>query len=151
MSACMFIASDAPLPEFAPPQDHPVRIDLDSGTTDDGGADDNYVLTTFRDVKDYTDKEYGVTLEWNFTDGRANQLIDYIRSALQKADSVEVRHVWLTDYFEFEERPFLHRTTLSVNELTPAHLKQIDNAVIWNTPDKQYPQRPSFYCLTITQ
>ena len=151
MSACTFIASDTPLPEFTPPQDYPVRIDLDSGTIDDGGADDNYILTTFRDVKDYTDKEYGVALEWNCTDGRANQIIEYISSALQKADSVEVWHVWLSDYFEFEERPFLHRTTISLNELTPSHLKQIDNAVIRNTPDKQYPQRPSFYCLTITK
>ena len=25
----------------------------------------------------------------------------------------------------------------------------IDNAVIWNTPDKMYVGRPSFYCLTI--
>lgn len=27
--------------------------------------------------------------------------------------------------------------------------KKIDDAEIWNTPDKMYPNRPSFYCLEI--
>ena len=34
-----------------------------------------------------------------------------------------------------------------MNEL----IKEIDDADIWNTPDKAYPERPSFYCLTITR
>ena len=53
--------------------------------------------------------------------------------------------------YEFEDRPFVHRKTISIEELTIEHIKEIDNAVIWNTPDKMYPERPSFYCLTITR
>lgn len=41
MSACKFIASDIPLAEFAPSQKYPLHIDIDSGTIDDGDADDN--------------------------------------------------------------------------------------------------------------
>ena len=55
------------------------------------------------------------------------------------------------DYYEFEGRPFIHRKAISVYELTTEHIKEIDHAVIWNTPDKMYPERPSFYCLTITR
>ena len=150
MSACRFIASDIALPEFAPSQDYPIHINLDEGTIYDGGADDNYFLNTFTDVKDYTDKSYGVYLEWDYTDGRAKQIIEYIKTALQKSNSIEFWLVWL-EYYEFEDRPFIHRKTVSVSELTTEHIKEIDNAVIWNNPDKMYPERPSFYCLKITR
>ena len=150
MSVCRFIAFDLPLSEFAPSQNYPVKIDIDKGTIDDGGADDNYFLISFDRVKDYTDKEYGVYLEWNYTDGRAKQIIDYIKTALQKSDSIEFWQVWLMDY-EFEDRPFVHRKTISIDELTIEHIKEIAIADTWNKSDKMYPQRPSFYCLTITR
>jgi len=149
MSVCTFIASDFPLATFSPSQDYPIRIAVGNGTIYDGGADDNYILNTFLDVADYTDKKYGVSLEWEYTEGRAKQIIEYIKTALQESDSIEFWHVWLMDYYEFEDRPFIHRSTISVGELTAEHIKEIDNAVIWNTPDKMYPERPSFYCLTI--
>lgn len=151
MSVCKFIASDFPLTEFAPSQDYPVKIDIDKGTIDDGGADDNYYLIPFKSVKDYTDKDYGVYLEWNYTDGRAEQVIEYIKVALQKADVIELWKVWLMDYYEFEDRPFIHKKTISISELTTEHIKEIDNSEIWNTPDKTYTERPSFYCLVITR
>ena len=151
MSVCNFIASDFLLTEFAPSQDYPIHINLDEGTIYDGGADDNYFLNTFADVKDYTDKNYGVYLEWEYTDGRAKQIIEYMKTALQKSDSIEFWLVWLMDYYEYENRPFICRKTISISELTTQHIKEINNAEIWNTPDKMYPERPSFYCLTITR
>ena len=151
VSVCRFIASDMPLAEFEPSQEYPVKIDIDKGTIDDGNADDNYYLISFSNVKDYTDKEYGVCLEWNYTNGRAKQIIKYIRTALQKTDVIEFWYVWLMDYYEFENRPFIHRKTISIDELTTRHIKEIDNAVIWDTSDRMYPERPSFYCLSITR
>lgn len=151
MSVCTLIASDMPLPEFAPSREYPVRIYVDQGIIDDGGADDNYRLSAFDNVSDYTDKKYAVSLEWNYTQGRAAQILEYMKTALRKTDRVEFWRVWLTDYYEFENRPYIHRNTVSIDSLTPAHIKEIDSALIWNTPDKQYPQRPSFYCLTITR
>lgn len=151
MSVCIFMASDFPLPEFTPSRDYPVEIDVDRGIIFDGGADDNYELHDFKDVANYTDKQYGVCLEWNYTDGRAEQIIAYINTALQKSQVIEFWHVWLMDYYEFEDRPFLHRKTISIEELTPEHIKEINEADIWNTPDKMYPNRPSFYCLAITR
>ena len=151
MSVCTFLASDHPLTTAAPPQDYPLHIDLDKGTFYDGGADDNFFLRNFTEVERYTDKKYGVCLEWHYTDGRAKQLIEYIKTALQKTDLVELWHVWLGDYYEYEDSPVIHRQTISVNALSPEDIRDIDNAELWNTPDKLYPNRPSFYCLAITR
>ena len=151
MSACRIIAADVPLAEVEPSQNDPLEINIDKGTICDGGADDNYFLNTFANVQDYTKKKYGVSLEWQYTDGRAKQIIAYIKSALSKTDSVEFWLVWLMDCYEFEERPFIHKKTIPIDELDIEHIKEIDHAVIWNTPDKMYPNRPSFYCLTVTR
>jgi len=118
---------------------------------DDGGADDNYCLIPFDSVRDYTDKDYGVYLEWNYTDGRAKQIVEYIRAALLKTVVIEFWNVWRMDFYEYEERPYIHRKTVSIDELTTEHIKEINNAETWNAPDKMYPERPSFYCLTITR
>ena len=42
------------------------------------------------------------------------------------------------DYYEFEDRLFIHKKNISVDELNIEYIKEIDNAVIWNTPDKMY-------------
>lgn len=150
MSICKFIASDIPLEEFAPAREYPLRIDIDRGTVDDGGADDNYHLLAFDSVGEYTDREYGVELQWHYTEGRAKRLIEYIKAALRQTDSIELWSVWLMGYYEYDERPFIHRKTISIEELTPAHIEELDRAEIWNSPDKRFPHRPSFYCLTVT-
>ena len=129
---------------------YPLEINLDDGEMYDGDADDNYSLFPFTDVWEYTDKKYGVHLEWNYyTEGRAKQLIEYLKNALQNADSVELWRVWLGVSDEFEDSPVIHRQTISVDELTVKHIEEIDHADVWNTPDKMYPNRPSFYCLEI--
>lgn len=149
MSVCTFIASDYPLTEIEPSQDYPLDIHIDDGTVHDSGADDNYCLYTFAAVEDYTEKRNAVYLEWNYTDGRAKQIIAYIKNALQNTDSIELWHVWLMDCYEFEDSPVVHRRTISISDLTTKHIKDIDSADIWNTPDKMHPNRPSFYCMEI--
>ena len=47
MSVCIFLAADIPLQEVAPSKEYPIHIDIDKGTIDDGGADDNYYLFSF--------------------------------------------------------------------------------------------------------
>lgn len=56
MSVCTFIASNCPLKEVAPDNEYPLDINLDNGTIDDGGADDNFFLLPFENVCDYTKK-----------------------------------------------------------------------------------------------
>ena len=63
-----------------------LHIDLDTGTIFDGGADDNDCLLPFDEVDLYCEKKYGVSLELpQFTNGRAEQITAYIRTALRKA------------------------------------------------------------------
>ena len=149
MSVCTFIASDFPLMEVAPVQDYPLEINIDEGAIYDGDADDNFFLHFFGEIQNYTDKKNGVYLEWRYTEGRAKQIIKYINQALRNTTSIELWHVWLIDYYELEDRPVIHRQTISIDELTAKHIKEIDDAEIWNTPDKMYPNRSSFYCLEI--
>lgn len=151
MSICTFIAADIPLQEVEPSQNYPIHIDIDNGIIDDGGADDNFYLTTFLDVQDYTDKKYGVALDWNYTDGRAEQILNYLKEVLGKAESVEFWHVWLMSYYEYEESPVLKRRTISIKDMTIRDIFELDSAEIWNSPDKNVPSRPSFYCLRITR
>ena len=151
MSSCIFIASDSSLPEFAPLKEYHVTIDVDKGIVFDGRADDYYFLREFAEASFYSGKRHGVSLEWDYTDGRAKQIINYIKNALKEIQSVELWKVWLTEYYEFEDRPLIHRKEISVDELTKEHIREIDNGKIWDHRDKTYPERPSFYCLKINR
>ena len=151
MSVCTFIAADIPLQEVAPSKKYPIHIDLNKGSIEDGGADDNFYLLTFPDVQDYTDKKYGVYLEWYYTDGRAEQILNYMKEVLEKVESIELWHVWLMDYYEYEDSPVIKNRTISIGEMTIRNIYEMDNADIWNSPDKYIPSRPSFYRLIITR
>lgn len=146
MSVCTFIAADCPLKEVVPEKKYPLHINIDEGSIDDGGADDNYFLYTFPDVSSYTDKKYGVYLEWHYTEGRAKQILEYIKAALDHSEVVELWHVWLMDYYEYDERPIIRKQKLSFEELTVSEIQELDDAAIWNNPNCN---RPSFYCLQV--
>jgi len=150
MSMCTFIASDYPMPEVAPSEDYPFYVNIDKGIIYDGDADDNFFLYSFEDVRSYTDKKYGVSLEWGYyTEGRARMILDYIKELFERTNSVEIWKVWLMDYYELEDRPVIHKRKITLSELTIEDIKEIDAAEIWNKPDKYYPERPSFYQLII--
>lgn len=151
MSVCTFIASDKPLPPAAPEKNYPFEIDFDSGTVNDGDADDNFFLHIFNGADSFINKKYGVCLEWRCTPGRAKKVLEYIEKALQNAESVELWHVWLGDCCEYEDSPVIHNRTVSASELTADDIIKIDSAEIWNKPDRVYPNRPSFYRLTVTR
>lgn len=147
MSNCVFIASDRPLPEVRAAKDDPLHINLDTGTISDGGANDNYNLLAFDEVDLYCKKQYGVYLELlQFTEGRARQIMDYIRAALPQTDCVEIWNVWLLGYWEYDDRPYIRKGTVHMEELTVDDMKEIINAENWDNKDQN---QPSFYCLEI--
>ena len=75
--------------------------------------------------------------------------LEYIKNALEYDTTIEIWHVWLMDYYEYDERPVIRKRTIPFSDLAIDDIKEIDNAQIWNTPDKGNPGRPSFYCLVI--
>lgn len=148
MSVFTFIAANCPMDEVRPSKEYPLEINIDKGTIYDGDADDNFSLRKFREVSDYTDKKYGVFLEWAYyTEGRAKLILKYISDVLSRTDTVEVWHVWLPyDYYEYDERPIIKKKTLHIDEISPEDIREMDNAVIWEKPNSI---RPIFYCLEI--
>ncbi len=149
MSKCVFIAADCPLSEVRPSQNYPRYFNVDTGVIYDSGADDDYCLLPFNQVDIYCKKKYGVSLELDrYTEGRAKQIIDYIKAALPQTDSVELWDVYLVEYWEFDDRPYIHKRTVRIDELTVNDIKEIHEAENWNNKDKN---RPSFYCIEVVK
>ena len=150
MSVWTMIASDSPLPEIKPEKEYPLEINLDQGTIFDGDADDNFMLCPFPDnVKVYTDKEYGSTLEWAYyTEGRAARIIEIIKAVLQNTDSVEFWNFWL-GHLDEDERPFIRTVTVPVADLTPNDIQEWDIQKVWKSPSRRG-DRPTFHCLIVT-
>lgn len=151
MSICTFIAADVPLAAVAPPQEPPLETDPAQDTGYDGVEDDGFFLHPFPRVEEYTDRKYGVWLEWEPTENRASRIIDYIKAASRETDTVELWHVWLADRYGYADRPFLRVATVSAEALTEADILALDAADVWDVPDRAYPNRPSFYRLSVTQ
>ena len=63
-----------------------------------------------------------------------------------QSDSVEIWNVWLSGYWEFDDRPHICKRTVPIDELTAEDIKEIVQAENWDNKDKN---RPWFYCLEI--
>ncbi len=149
MSVCIFIAADSPLTQHKPSDNFYLNIDIDKGTIDDGGADDGYFLHEFNDVDIYCNKEYGVEILMDqYTVEKGNQIIEYIRKTLENSASVEIWNVWLLGYWEYEDRPHIHKQTVHIDELTAHHIKEIYSAENWVNGDNL---RPWFYGIEIVK
>lgn len=150
MSLCTFIAANCPMDEVRPSKEYPLEINVNEGTIYDGDADGNFSLCQFGAVGDYSDKKYGVCLEWAYyTEGRAKLILEYISDVLSRTDIVEVWHVWLDyGYYEYDERPIIRKKKLRIDEISPEDIREIDTAAIWENPNSI---RPIFYCFEITK
>ncbi len=52
----------------------------------------------------YTTKAYCAYLEWEYTDERAQQIIDYITAYLQSVEEIELWKIWLGGAWEGRDR-----------------------------------------------
>ena len=147
MSACIFLAAAFELPEKERPDNHALEIDLERGRISDGNADDDYGLYAFADFDGHTGLPYAVSLEWSgFTPGRAERLIAYIRTALEHCDRVELWHVWLTGFCEYDERPYRKTKTVSICDFTIDDIQAVCEFNVWPR-DRA---KPTDICLVIT-
>ena len=147
MSYCTFIAADCDLPEKAWPEESPLDIHVDTGTIYDGDADDNYALSALcNDCIRFTERKSAVELCWNYyTDGRAQQIIDYIKTALFSCEAVEIWRVWLALPSE-GLCPSVKEHIVPVDQLAPKDIALIDHA---DPFDGEYNKYPVFYCLRV--
>lgn len=122
--------------------DTETAIDTETNTIDDGGLDDDFAILELDDIAEdiYTHKQYRVYIEWNYSRGRAEKVISYIRSHLEQTDEIELWHAWLGNGANTQ----IVKYTIQIEDLTPEGLERIDFLTDSNEASAQY-------CFTITK
>ena len=129
MSYYTYIASDVPLPVVErPDRDITIEIDTETGTVFDGDYEDDFALYPAEGLSDVrTEKKYAVYLEWSYyTEGRAKNIIEYVKENLRHTDEVELWHIWSGAGELFN----VHTKRLSVDSLTPELIRELDERKI---------------------
>ena len=129
MSYYTYIASDVPLPVVErPDRDITIEIDTETGVVFDGDFADDFALYPAEGLSDVrTEKKYAVYLEWSYyTEGRAKNIIEYIKENLRHTDEVELWRIWsgVGELFN------VHTKRLSVDSLTPELIRELDEREI---------------------
>ncbi|MBR5816840.1 MAG: hypothetical protein IKY38_05390, partial [Anaerotignum sp.] len=104
----------------------------------DGNFDDDFSIRPFPPENVFgihTEKPYCAKLEWHrYTEGRAENILAYIREHLQTADELELWHVWLDD----AETPVFKRKAYRLSELTTTVLKELEVVPLTTDPLVHY-------------
>ncbi|MCI9156043.1 MAG: hypothetical protein HFF44_03755 [Lawsonibacter sp.] len=135
MSSVLLFASDAPLEECPYPPDFSVHYNIDCGTVDDGSADDGFAILPVEKVLELqSEKEYFAVLEWRCTQGRAEKVIEYLKSHLKTTHEVEFWHVWQD--MDFDHR--LRKIEIPLCGLTAEDIQELDQLEVWKEPVVDY-------------
>lgn len=142
------IALGIEIPDYASglDRDKPILLYMDrdlhfntkTKEPEDGNFDDNFSIRPFPPEEVFgihTEKPYCAKLEWHrYTEGRAENILIYIREHLQSADELEIWHVWLDDY----ETPVFKRNEYLLSELTTTVLKELEEIALTTDPLVHY-------------
>lgn len=105
---------------------------------EDGDFDDDFSIRPFPPEEVfgiYTEKPYCAKIELHrYTEGRAKNILAYIREHLQTAEELEIWHVWLDDY----ESPIFKRKEFLLSELSVSILKEIEEVPLTIEPLVHY-------------
>lgn len=135
MSSVLLLASDVPLEESPYPPGFSVHYDIDRGTVDDGGADDGFTIFPVEKVLELqSEKKYFAVLEWRYTQGRAEKVIEYLKIRLKTAQEVEFWHIWQD--MDFDHR--LRKVEIPLQNLTAEDIQELDRLEVWKEPVTDY-------------
>lgn len=129
MSCLTYIASDYPLPTVVRPErEVSIEINMDTGEFKDGDFDDDFALYPAEGLSDIrTEKKYAVCLEWwRYTEGRAKNIIEYIKENLEHTDEVELWHIWSGAGEIFST----HTKRIPIDSLEPEMIRELDEREI---------------------
>ena len=129
MSYYTYIASDYPLPTVErPDREITIEFDTETGSVFDGDYEDDFALYPAEGLSDVrTEKKYAVYLEWNYyTEGRARNIIEYIKENLKHTDEVELWHFWSGAGEIFN----VHTKKISIDSLKPEMIRELDEQEI---------------------
>ncbi|WP_458407852.1 hypothetical protein [Anaerotignum sp.] len=114
--------------------DREIKFNTETKEFEDGNFDDDYGIYPFSPMEVFgihTEKPCCAKIEWNrYTDGRAENVIRYIKKHLQKAEELELWHVWLDD----AETPIFKRKDLPLSELTTDVIKELEESPLTTDP-----------------
>ena len=125
MSYYTYIASDDPLPTVKrPDREVSIAFDTETGSVFDGDYEDDFALYPAEGLSDVrTEKKYAVYLEWNYyTEGRARNIIEYIKENLKHTDEVELWHIWSGAGEIFN----VHTKKIPIASLCPETIRGLD-------------------------
>lgn len=129
MSYCTYIASDYPLPTVErPDREICIEFDTETGEVFDGDFEDDFSLYPAECLSDVrTEKKYAVYLEWSYyTEGRAKNIIEYIKENLTHTDEVELWHIWSGAGEIFN----VHTKNVPIASLCPEMIRELDEREI---------------------
>ncbi len=129
MSYYTYIASDYPLPTVErPDRELFIEFDTETGSAFDGDYEDDFAFYPAEGLSDVrTEKKYAVYLEWNYyTEGRARNIIEYIKENLKHTDEVELWHIWAGAGEIFN----VHTKKISIDSLCPEMIRELDEQEI---------------------
>ena len=113
--------------------DTEITINKERNTVDDGGLDDDFSILKLDDATEdiFTQKQYRVYIEWNYSRGRAERIIAYIRN---QARDLELWQAWLGDGANTR----IVKYPIRIDKLTPGVLKEIDSLTVCDDAPTQY-------------
>lgn len=128
--------------------DREVVVDVDRGEIRDGSLDDDFSIRESSSCMDmFTDKKYTANLEWSYyTEGRAKQVIAYIRCHLEQADEMELWHIWMG----IDVRPLIRSRSIALRDLKPDDIRELVERKVWSETVTEY-EIPVQYRLVITK
>lgn len=106
----------------------------------DNGIDDDFSIRAFEFCSEvYTTKKYMAEINWDvYSEGRAKNIVEYIKRHMETADELEIWNVWLTNL----ETPAIHRSEIKLEDITEEIIKMIDEIEVSCNP-------LTHYCFTI--
>lgn len=108
------------------------QIDPENGIWKDYEFDDDFSICPMEKSEDMlTQKKYCASLQWNnYTKGRAQRVICYIREILMNTPQVEIWHIWMGAAWP---PPRIRRMQIPVEKLVPEVLERLDAFEVWKT------------------
>lgn len=142
MSACTFLASDIPLNNYTYLYNKEIFI----GKNNNIEFYTNRYLSLFEkdNVIDYTNKKYGVEIQWDYDEELGEKIIDYISDVLKETECIELWSIWNSD----ENPNDIKKFNFSIKNITPDLLKMFELLEFWINPRTN---KPTFYCINITR
>ena len=118
--------------------DRKIHFNKETKELEDGDFDDDFSIRPFPPSEVYgihTEKPFCAEVCLHrYTDGRAENILRYIKEHIQKTEELELWHVWLDDY----ETPVFRKKELLLSDLSVSTLKELEEVQLTVKPLVHY-------------